>query len=190
MPTQSKCLMTALMIGGAVVLGGCGVAAAEDEKSGEDTGSIASTQQPIYSGWTPYTSEEYAPIICDGGSLISAVQCSGSYCDNIRAYCQPTGGIRGNSYWTTYFSEEGYNYRLCDAGYWVTGIACSRSYCDNISLQCSYISNVQATNCYWTGWMSEENGGYLGFGNGYYATGVQCNRSYCDNKRYYVCRLW
>ncbi|WNG48319.1 hypothetical protein F0U60_32460 [Archangium minus] len=188
MSIKSSQLVAMLMIGSTFVLGGCGVGAAEDETDGEETTSLATTQQAIYSGWTPYTSEEYAPISCDGGSLISAVQCSGSNCDNIRIYCQPAGGVRGNSYWTTYFSEEGTNYRYCNYGAWVTGIACSGSYCDNISLQCSYMSNFSEKNCYWTGWMSEENGGYLGFGSGYYAVGVQCGGGNCDNKRYYVCQ--
>ncbi|QRK07367.1 hypothetical protein JQX13_46325 [Archangium violaceum] len=187
MSSKSSHLVAMLMIGSTFVLGGCGVGT-EDEAGGEEAASLATTQQEISSGWTSYTSEEYAPISCDGGSLISAFQCSGSDCDNIRAYCQPAGGVRGSSYWTPYFSEEGTNYRYCDYGYWITGLACSGSYCDNISLQCSYMSNFGRKNCYWTGWMSEENGGYLGFGSGYYAVGVQCNGDHCDNKRYYVCQ--
>ncbi|WP_434046476.1 MULTISPECIES: hypothetical protein [Sorangium] len=39
----------------------------------------------------------YAPIRCDNGSLISQVHFSGSYSDNVRAYCKPTGAsdVRG-----------------------------------------------------------------------------------------------
>lgn len=188
MSIRVKYLMAATLVGSTFMLGGCGVDTAEEASGGEDTASIATTKQAIYSGWTPYTSEEYAPISCDGGSLVSAVQCRGAYCDDITFHCQPAGGVRGYSYWTSYFSEEGTNYRTCASGYWVTGLACSGSYCDNISLQCSYMSNLSPKNCYWTGWMSEENGGYLGFGSGYYVVGVECSGDYCDNKRYHVCQ--
>ena len=146
------------------------------------------TKYSVTIGWTAYTSEEYAPIVCDSGSLMNSVQCSGSYCDNIRAYCQPTGGSVGPSSWTSYFSEESPNYRYCASGYWVTGIACTGSYCDNISIQCTRIYNVSTLNCYWTGWVSEESGGTLSFGYHYYPRGVQCNGSNCDNKRFYVCQ--
>jgi hypothetical protein len=176
---------------------GCGAPGLSQEQAidegnagGEQGGSadIASTQQAVTLGWTAYTSEEYAPIVCDSASLMNSVQCSGSYCDNIRAYCQPTGGSVGPSSWSSYFSEESTNYRYCASGYWVTGIACSGSYCDNISIQCTRIYNVSTLNCYWTGWVSEEGGGTLSFGYHYYARGVQCHGSHCDNKRFYVCQ--
>lgn len=164
--------------------------AVQDLEDGQDSGSenLSSIEQGIYSGWTPYTSEEYPPIVCDSGSRMSAVQCNGSFCDNIRAYCSPSGGSVSASYWTSHVSEEGTNTRHCNGGYWVTGFACQGSYCDNIALQCSYISNTAANSCYWTGWVSEESGGYLSFGTGYFAKGIQCNGSFCDNKRFYVCR--
>lgn len=186
--------MAFLLMGSIFMLGGCGPAGTEtdgeldlgDEEAEED---IASTEQALYSGWTAYVSEEYAPIGCDSGSLMSAVQCTGAYCDNTRAYCQPTNSVLGGSYWTSYFSEESTNYRVCAGGYFVTGMACKGAYCDNLSLQCSYVSNHSATNCYWTGWVSEEGGGTLSFGNGYYIQGAQCSGAYCDNKRFYVCQL-
>ncbi len=182
-------LVATLMVGSTVVLGGCGVGTPEDGSgSKEESASIATTEQAVTSGWTAYTSEEYPPIICDSSSLVSGVQCSGSNCDNIRYYCQPTAGVRGSSYWTSYFSEEDVNYRYCNSGSWVTGISCTGDDCDNISLQCTYMSGISQRNCYWTGWMSEENGGYLGFGTGYYINGVQCSGDDCDNKRYYVCQ--
>jgi hypothetical protein len=160
---------------------------AEDRTKGLEE-NVESTEQAIYSGWTSFTSEEYPPIICDSASLMNSFQCSGSYCDNIRAYCQPTSGSLGSSYWTSYFSEEGTNYRFCNPGFWVTGLSCTGGYCDNISLQCSYIGNKTPVSCYWTGWISEENGGTLSFGNGYYMRGAQCNGSNCDNMRFYVCQ--
>jgi hypothetical protein len=185
-----------LVIGTTLVLGACGAEPLSQEQSvdnggatGESAGAeIANTQQAISIGWTAYTSEEYAPIVCDSGSLMNQVQCQGSNCDNIRAYCQPSGGTVAASYWTSYFSEEGTDYRYCNAGYWVTGISCTGDYCDNISLQCTRINGISAINCYWTGWMSEEGGGVLAFGYKYYPRGVQCDGDYCDNKRFYVCQ--
>lgn len=177
------------MLASALTLSACAADASEiDDATDGEEANVASTQEAIYSGWTPYTSEENPPIICDNASLMSAVQFSGRYSDNVRAYCSPTSGTLGSSYWTSYFSEEGTNYRFCDWGYWVTGLSCTGGYCDNVALQCSYIGNVTATSCYWTGWMSEENGGYLGFGAGYYMRGAQCSGSNCDNMRFYVCR--
>lgn len=180
--------------GGASLLSACLVETADldslelnSEARGEEE-SVASTEQAVIWGWTPWVSEEDPPITCDGGSLMSSIQCSGRYCDNIRAYCRPTGGTLGGSYWTTYFSEEGTSSRYCNANHWVTGISCTGRYCDNISLQCSYIGNKTPRYCYWTGWVSEEGGGTLSFGSGYYARGAQCFGSYCDNKRFYVCQ--
>lgn len=137
-------------------------------------------------GWSSYTSEEYLYAYC-GSSMVNGTQCQGSYCDNIRLYCQSSGLSANGTAWTTYFSEEGTNYRYCPAGSWVTGLSCKGSNCDNIALQCIYF-NATPKNCYWTGWMSEENGGQLFFGAGYFVRGAQCSGSYCDNKRYYVCQ--
>lgn len=141
-----------------------------------------------YSGWTPYTSEEYPPIGCDPGSMVNGARCTKSYCDNIGLLCAPTGAAAGSSYWTPYFSEEGINRQFCGDRHWVSGLACKGSYCDNIALLCTYYPSVTPRNCYWTGWMSEEGGGTLSFGPGFYARGAQCDRSFCDNKRYYVCQ--
>lgn len=143
----------------------------------------------VLNGWTPYTSEEYAPISCSGSGIFKAVQCSGAYCDNIRAYCGSTAGTRGSTTWTSYFSEEGTNYRFCAANQWVTGLACRGKYCDEVALQCSAFTGVTPSACVWTGWISEEGGGYLDFGAGYFARGMQCSGAYCDSKRWYVCRL-
>lgn len=197
----------AFFVGGALVLGACTMDASELDTSGIemaeapegddsahaedaqiDEEDVASTEQAVVWGWTPYTSEENPPIMCDGSSLVAAVQCSGAYCDNTRFLCQPTGGSRGSSYWTSYFSEEGTNYRDCAPSHWITGLACKGGWCDNVSLQCSYMGNITPVNCYWTGWVSEEGGGLLQFGTGYYARSVQCSGANCDNKRFYVCQ--
>jgi hypothetical protein len=195
---KTTTLRLGLLVGAASLAFGCGApdpssqesaangsTSAETQEKGAD---ISSTQQAVYSGWTPYTSEEYPPIVCDSGAGMNSVQCSGSNCDNTRAYCQPTGGSVGGSYWTGYFSEESTNYRYCNAGYWMTGLSCNGSYCDNNALQCTYIYGITATNCYWTGWVSEEGGGTLSFGHHYYARGMQCSGGHCDNKRFYVCQ--
>jgi len=181
------------LIGAIAAFAGCSAATdagtpQEGDKADDQGADISSTQQAVTVGWTPWTSEEYPPIVCDSGSLFNAVQCSGSYCDNTSAYCQASGGSVGPSSWTSYFSEEGTNYRYCPAGYWVTGLACRGNYCDDISLQCTRIYSISEANCYWTGWVSEEGGGYLSFGSRYYARGAQCNGSNCDNKRFYVCQ--
>jgi hypothetical protein len=188
----------AMLLTTTVLAAGCGASdpsqgdAAETDKAGggaEEKGAdIASTQQAVYSGWTAWMSEENPPIVCDSGASINSVQCRGSYCDDERAYCQPTGGSAGGYYWTDYFSEESTSWRYCNWGYWVTGLACNGSYCDNNALQCTYISGINPINCYWTGWVSEEGGGSLSFGYHYYPRGMQCSGSHCDNKRFYVCQ--
>ncbi|WP_437287598.1 hypothetical protein [Sorangium sp. So ce406] len=185
----SRFSSVSLMLAGALALGGC-VASAEgsDAETPGDEADIGSTEQALFWGWTHYTSEEFAPILCDSGSLLAAVQCKGDYCDNIRAYCEPAGGNIGHTYATDYFSEEGTDFRYCNYGYWVTGITCRGDYCNDISLQCSQISNFSQTNCYWTGWVSEEGGGTLSFGSGYFMAGAQCDGDYCDSKRFYVCQ--
>jgi hypothetical protein len=185
-----------LVFGATALIIGCGapdLAETQNAEEGNDSqtekgAEIGTTQAAVTNGWTPYTSEEYPPIVCDSANLMNSVQCSGSYCDNIRAYCQATAGTGGVSYWTAYFSEESTNYRYCNAGYWVTALACSGSHCDNNALQCTRITGITARNCYWTGWVSEEGGGLLSFGNQYYARGMQCSGSKCDNKRFYVCQ--
>lgn len=195
--TIKKCGIYSTLLGfiGAAALGGCGPASSEGEGdiNNDDASNaevVGSSEQAVYSGWTPWISEENPPITCDGGSLIRRVQCSGSYCDNKRVYCEPTGASAGESYWTPYFSEEPQSYQTCASGYWVTGLACRGRYCDNTALQCSLMYNISAdgAGCYWTGWVSEEGGGNLSFGAGYYMRGAQCSGRYCDNMRFYVCR--
>src|SRR5690242_8019911 len=90
-----------LLICSTMILGACEL---DGRGMDPEDADLASTEQAVYSGWTPFTSDEYPPITCDGVSLMSAVQCTGRYCDNIRAYCTPSTGVRGSSYWTSYFS--------------------------------------------------------------------------------------
>lgn len=144
--------------------------------------------EATYVGWTPWTSEEYAPVACDPGSLVSQFGCSGAYCDNVRLHCAPQSLGAGGTEWTSYFSEENAGSRICSSRYWLSSVACNGKYCDNIALQCTYYGATSPKNCYWTGWLSEEAGGTLSFGAGYFARGVQCSGPYCDNKRFYVCQ--
>lgn len=141
----------------------------------------------VVNDWTPFTSEEYPPIVCDGSSIVAGVKCEGYRCDNISAYCKPTAGVRGGSYYTQYFSEEGHNWSLCAAGEWMTGLSCSGLLCDNVSVQCTKFNNLGTSSCHWSGWVSEEHGGRLIFGPGERARGVECSGSYCGSKRFYVC---
>lgn len=185
------CLLAVLAVGAGCDLDDPGDLGEPDAAEVREADALAAEPGPpaaTYSGWTPYTSEEGPPIGCDPGSLVSRFGCSGSYCDNVRMYCGPTGATAGVPYWTAYFSEEGTNYRQCASGHWVTGLSCRGRYCDDVSLQCTYYGGLSAHNCYWTGWISEEGGGTLGFGASYYAVGAQCRGSYCDNKRFLVCQ--
>ena len=183
---------TGLFFGAAVIVLGCGArdSSQTEEAAGNASGdrAIATTQQAVSLGWTGYTSDEYPPIVCGGSSLVHQFQCTGPYCDNIAAYCQPSGGTPLDSYWTDYFSEEGANSRFCNFGDWVTGFACSGPYCDRVSLECTSFINVHGpTNCHWVGPVSEENGGILQFGSTFYATGARCEGAYCDNMWFWVC---
>jgi hypothetical protein len=189
---KSASLASVFLVGSTLILGGCGAeapGASEDESVSDETVELGTTEQAVYIGWTAYTSEERAPIGCDGGSLPTQAQCSGSYCDNMRLNCQDSGAYRGGSYWTPYFSDNGIPvFRLCDPGYWMTGLACTGQYCDNLSLQCTYMSGISPKNCFWSGWHSEENTGLLNFGPGVYPTGAWCRGDYCDDIKYYLCQ--
>jgi hypothetical protein len=159
-------------------------ACAPVEDSVEETGS---NTEAITSGWTPFVSEETPPVICDSGSLITATQCTGSYCDNTRLFCSPTSGTKLVGGWTPYFSDEGSGTGICPPGQWATGFACRGRYCDNVSLECSTIGGVTQGACFWSGWHSEEFGGVLSLPPGHAVRGMQCSGSYCDSHRYLIC---
>ena len=40
--------------------------------------------------WTGYTSEEYPPVRCHQGGIMSGVACDGRYCDNMALLCSQT----------------------------------------------------------------------------------------------------
>ncbi|WP_437311946.1 hypothetical protein [Sorangium sp. So ce388] len=138
--------------------------------------------------WTGSTSDEHPPIECASAQLISGVECSGNYCDNIRVDCVPTAGSFGASSWTAFFSEEGTNYRICGANQWVTGIACTGHFCDNISLECTTVNGKSVGRCSWSTDHSDESGPYQAPA-GWYVRGVRCRGAFCDNMSYHVCEL-
>lgn len=194
---KTSALLAALLtLGGAALSGGCAVDGTVPDESatppseGED---VASDQEAEVNehGWE-FTSEEYAPALCDTGSLPIAAWCIGDYCDNVGLMCWPTGASTGDSYWTPYFSEENSPWapsaQFCGQGYWITGLRCAGSYCDDVSFRCSHIPNVAQRYCYWTGAFSEEEPAQF-FTPGSYAVGAQCTGSYCDNMNFYVCHL-
>lgn len=188
MSIKSSHLAALVVVGSTFLLGGCGTEAPGDEAGIEEAANITTQEQSVVSGWTTITGQNLQPVNCDGGSMPSAVSCSGSYCSYMRLYCQPTSAVRGHSsYWTAYFSEED-SAKICDSGFMVTGLNCSGFNCDNLSLECTFMGGMRAKNCMWTGWVSEEDGNFS-FGVGYFLKGVQCDGSYCDNLRYYVCQL-
>jgi hypothetical protein len=150
-----------------------------------DEDSLATTEQSVLSGWTPFTSEEYPPITCDGPSLPSEIYVTGPYADNLQLRCQQDSRIvRADSYWTNYFSEEYNGMTYCPRGYWITGMACQGRYCDNVSIQCTRILNSYPTlvSGFFGGPVSEEQG-RLYFG-GKYPVGAMCLGPYCDELRF------
>jgi hypothetical protein len=142
-------------------------------------------------------SEETPPAACDPGSFISAIQCTGSYCDNIRISCRRfTNAALGGATWMDWVSEE-QGLRLCPPNHLVAGFACRGSYCDNISLLCVEVTNLNITSCLdETRRVSEEGGGQLSFseysdvaGQLIFATGMKCFGGYCDDKSFRVCEV-
>jgi hypothetical protein len=139
--------------------------------------------------WTGSTSEEYPPIGCQPGDLISGVYCTGSNCDNLALSCADTNYTPAVRSWLPFISEETPNTRLCPNLGFITGLACQGRYCDNVAVECTTMyGHAVSGPCQWTPWVSEEGGG-LTFPTSYYAVGVACIGSYCDNIAFYVCRV-
>ena len=185
---RSRLSIALVTLGCAFLLGAC-YSGAEDDDGGDGASEpVETAQDALILGWTSWTSEEYAPITCDNGSLISQLHFSGSYSDMVRAYCKPTGASVASVAWQPYFSEEGSGTQLCPGGSWVSGVACNGSYCDNISLQCTYLAGSTASECDWSPWVSEESGGILEFPAHFYAQGAECYGRFCDYMRFRICR--
>jgi hypothetical protein len=142
-----------------------------------------------YAYWTSSTSEEYPPIGCQPGDLISGVSCAGSNCDNLALNCAETNYAPAVRSWRPFISEESPNTQICPSVGFMTGLACQGRYCDNIAVECSIMyGHARSGTCHWTGAISEE-GGVLSFSTSYYAAGVACSGNYCDNVSFYVCRV-
>lgn len=155
------------------------------EQGAEELGEVGQVEARVWTGWT---SEEFPPVKCVSGRVVSGVDCHGSNCDNVSIHCGLASGTYNSSSWSRYISEESPNVVYCGANSWMTGISCNGRYCDNISIECTEVLGRTVGSCSWTGWYSEEQSAYLAPA-GHYIRGVQCNESYCDNKRYYVCRM-
>jgi hypothetical protein len=91
--------------------------------------------------WSGEFSEEnggrpYPPTA--SAQFLSALHCSGNYCDNIRMEFIRTPHLvfGGACFQGDWFSEEGRNYYDCPAGTWVGGLACRGNNCDDLSLYC------------------------------------------------------
>jgi len=139
--------------------------------------------------WSAPTSEENPPATASNGQLISAMQCTGSYCDNTSLGYENVSGVNHvSSQWTDYFSEEGTYWRICSGGSnFMTGISFRGSYGDNVSILCTNVTGKTKTSCRWMPYFSEE-ARYSYLEQGEYAAGLACRGSYCDNKSILACR--
>lgn len=139
--------------------------------------------------YTRWHSEENQPAMCADDTVMTRIECSGGYCDNLRGKCVNPPREHGNYTYTAYKSEEeGYNY--CPNGYYITGIDCHGSNCDNQSLQCTQMYGASHNNCQWIGSFSEE--APVNYGQcpgGKYAAGIYCSGKRCDNKYIYCCNM-
>lgn len=165
------------------------LSAEEDPPTDLQSAPLAVTASSKYvSIWSPETSEESPPLTASNGQLISAMQCRGGYCDNVRLGYENIAGINHTTNsWTSYFSEEGTNYRTCGANSFMTGISCRGGYCDDVSLQCTVATGKNRGSCKWMPWFSEE-AQYSYLEPGYYAAGLACRGRYCDDFSIYACQ--
>jgi hypothetical protein len=171
----------------------CGDAASVEElppEPPEHELDFSAHLQGVINGWTIDTSEELPPIGCGAGSLIDQMRCSGSFCDNVGAYCVPTGSTFGDVLWSSYFSEEATSYRTCATGWWMTGLVCRGANCDDLSIQCTRVTNRTVGACRWADrQFSEEFPNTYVLPTGWYARGLACSGSRCDNLRVYECQM-
>jgi hypothetical protein len=90
--------------------------------------------------WTEYFSEDgNNSRSCEENEFVTAIQCRGHYCDDVRLRCSTYDDIsKGiNCYWLNpTLSEEDGGILLAPEGYFLTGLACQgRRYCDNKKLR-------------------------------------------------------
>jgi hypothetical protein len=176
--------------------GGCGEI---DDPTETKTGAIINQWNPWFSEEGVYGTGYKNCYPGSDGTAVSGVGCSGSYCDNIRLYCErPPAGFTestGAIYAVYgYISEEApNNYKYCPNGSILWGMDATGSYSDNIAITCKAMNfPTQGVSCKWSPWVSDEQG-TLYFdpeparpGRGV-AIGVSCSGSYCDNMQFLVC---
>jgi hypothetical protein len=143
-------------------------------------------------------SEETPPAVCDPGSFLSGVRCTGDYCDNLRISCSRLPGASlGRALWTPWVSEE-QGRRACPSRHLIAGLTCRGRYCDNLSLYCVEVTDLRLVHCSQSRSVSEEGGGRLDFlaaigadkaGQRVAARGITCSGRYCDNKTFNVCEV-
>jgi hypothetical protein len=187
LPTSGSSAGITLVFASLAAAPGAAIGAGQGPPSDLQTAPAGAPAARAVSRWSLLTSEELPPVTAFNGHLVSAVRCTGSYCDNVAlGYEAVPGSNHSTNGWTPYFSEEGTNWQICDDGF-MTGISCRGSYCDDVSLQCTRVLGVTKGSCAWQPWFSEE-AQYSYLPQGYYAAGLACRGSYCDDLSIYACQ--
>jgi hypothetical protein len=129
-------------------------------------------------------SEEEPNISEDRSSAITAIECKGSYCGNMRLKFRPTVTVVGN-FWTDWFSAETAGFTSCPAGQAVARIQCEGRACGNLRLLCSapLWPAVLLEASTETAFFSAETAGFTECPVGQVLTGIECRGRRCDNKR-------
>jgi hypothetical protein len=103
---------------------------------------------PAYAETLGPISDETPPAVCDPGSFVQSLTCTGERCDNVSITCQSRPGTAlGRGMWTKWFSEEQGGRGSCPAKHFVAGLACQKGWCDNVSLYCVEIPGASAGAC-------------------------------------------
>ena len=91
------------------------------------------------------TSEERPPLICNPGSFVSGLQCSGRYCDNVGISCRRLSGLAwgGRAQFQRFVSEERGGRRDCPRGFAMAGLSCKGRYCDDLSILCVQVPGLR-----------------------------------------------
>ena len=158
---------------------------------GSSTG-VAQTQvlRPI--------SEETPPAVCRSGSFVSAIRCSGRYCDNVQITCTqlPGATVGADHRWTPWVSEESTSPAWCGPG-----PKSYRGHGMRRKVLRQDLSLLRAAREPSNDPLQEherrlrESGGSLVFAEGYpagakvVATQLSCSGGYCDNLSFYGCQI-
>ena len=94
---------------------------------------MASGRSASAVSWTSWFSEEGASSRVCAGGVVTGLECSGKYCDNLRLECTTLAGATPHACsWSAEVSDE-QGATTFPAGTYVAGVRCSGSYCDNKS---------------------------------------------------------